>query len=112
MTTHHDDERPDGAELPDAWPMHTKLAGVRAKTEAIHEWLEWLAYDHDTHLATPMERGGDFAMRMLLRHERDELLARFHGIDLKVLELEKRAMLDQLRAMNDQAAQAVGHTDA
>lgn len=82
------------AQTATAYPEHDKMADVHDKSQAIGEFVDWLS-----------ERGYVLATvqgaRLVEGRPRTEsLLAKFFGIDLEVVEQEKRAMLDQLRAAN------------
>lgn len=72
---------------------HEKLKGVRDKSQACGEFLEWLGsegyslcrYDSDQDRYYPSS------------YRAPDLLARFFDIDQNKLEKEKREMLDMLR---------------
>ncbi len=89
------------------YPEHAKLTARNHETEIIHEFLEWLSYEKRTHLARHFKdvpglgrSGGDFSMILLGQQTRDAFMAEYIGVDTKVIEQEKRAMLDELRALN------------
>ncbi len=73
-------------------PEHDKLMLVKDRSQAVGEFMEWLA-----------EQGlficerGRFDDLHLTGRNREQLLADFFEIDLNVIEAEKRAMLEQLR---------------
>jgi hypothetical protein len=71
-------------------PEHAKLRLVRPFSEKVNSFLEWC---DELDLVLVNRRTGDETPR-----SRRDLLAEFFGIDLEVLEAEKVAMLDQLRA--------------
>lgn len=77
------------------YPEHDKLTKISDKTQAIGAFLEWCAYEkgvqlgrHDGHDFRP--EGGSQA-----------LMAEWAGIDMNVIEAEKRQMLAEMRALND-----------
>lgn len=91
------------------YPEHDKLREVHRFSQAIGEFVDWLADTKQIHL------GHDFTFRDVDDEGReyenpqfttfgvpriDALLAEFYKIDLVALEAEKRAMLDDLRAAN------------
>lgn len=96
----------DTIDTDERYPEHAK----RDKTQAIHDFLEWLDEGHKLHpeeepvhveLAYRPERGGDFTMFTLSTSQRDDLMARWAGIDMKVIHQEKQAMLDEMRALHE-----------
>jgi hypothetical protein len=75
------------------YPQHEKAITVKAKSQAIGEFLDWLETEGIT-LARPdtnVTRDGCWCLPIHEPHE--DLLARYFEIDLVVLEAEKRAML-------------------
>jgi hypothetical protein len=92
-----------GVDVTYVYPQHEKLHVVKAKSQAIGEFLEWLTTDQGWFIARwseldPGESG--VAYGMVMRPDTNKLLAEFFDIDLKVLEEEKLAMLAELRKMN------------
>jgi hypothetical protein len=92
------------------YPEHVKLDKVVKKSQAIGEFLDWLGTD-GVSLCRWREAGptGDewVPAEFYPSGETIEtLLARYFGIDLEVIDAEKRAMLDELRAYS--AARAAG----
>lgn len=78
-----------------AYPEHVKLKAIQAKSQACGEFLEWLD-----------ERGIELGCWAEGRfdpysYRKTSLLAEFFGIDERKIEEEKRAMLDEMRRMND-----------
>lgn len=81
------------------YPEHEKLKLIKERSQCLGEFLmEWLPskgwaiYDEDTPDKRPwpvLEPGG-------------KILAEFFGIDQKRLDQEKRAMLAECRAMNEE----------
>jgi hypothetical protein len=74
------------------YPEHAKLAEVTDRSQTIGEFLEWLGDMHQIRLAKYLKDD-----LVLLNIPVQDLLAMFFGIDLKKLEAEKRAMLEELR---------------
>lgn len=96
------------------YPEHERLKAISDKSQAIHDFLEWcgerglwLAERYCTrwdHPEDPRCEDGECEMsdKMLPTHQSDHtLLAEFFKIDMDVIEVEKRAMLDALRAANE-----------
>lgn len=78
----------------DPYPEHTKLAAVQARSQAIGEFLEEGSYT----LAEYREIEGDRDPRLVpVQTSIQEVLADHFEIDLRKIEAEKRAMLDNLR---------------
>ncbi|MDB5716343.1 MAG: hypothetical protein JWO15_3740 [Sphingomonadales bacterium] len=80
------------------YPEHRKLLAVAEQSQAVGEFLEW---------AMTSEGGGWHLARIIPGQQFtwetngepiNTLLARHFGIDLKALELEKRAMLAEFEA--------------
>lgn len=82
------------------YPMHDKLSAVRDRSQAIGEFLDWADERgwslHDTTTDDPY--GRTYPVRLTI----NQILAEFFGIDLEVLEDEKRRMLDFQRALNEE----------
>ena len=91
------------------YPEHEKLQAVKDKSQAIGEFVEWLQGTKGFRLAK-WEKVPDESVFADEGSEVDELfqqfinieqlLAEFFGIDLQKLEQEKRAMLEQIRKLN------------
>ena len=80
------------------YPEHEKLKAVEDASRAISEFLEWLAVD-GIGLARASNYGGWGISNLLPVIERPEaMLGRFFDINLKVLEAEKRVMLQAIAA--------------
>ena len=84
------------------YPEHEKLLRIKDQSQAIGEFVEWLDAEKDIFLC-----GVDRTKIWNLtddytpcRTSLTELLAEHFGIDLTVIEAEKRAILDEQRAMN------------
>lgn len=85
------------------YPEHQKLQAIKDKSQAIGEFLDWLFSEKDLRLAQWMKVPGedeDSEEDELVQFwpNREELLAGYFEIDLKKLEQEKRAMLEEFRA--------------
>ena len=75
------------------YPEHEKLHAVREQSQAIGEFLEWVNTEKGWML------GVYEGERMYpASYSINALLAEFFGIDPDLLEREKRAMLESLRA--------------
>lgn len=74
------------------YPEHEKLAAVKDESQAQGEFLSWLTSEKGVHLFV---FDGDSPRSLMCSAE--DLLAEYHGVDLKALEREKRAMLEQMR---------------
>lgn len=74
------------------YPQHEKLKKVQDQSQMVGEFLEWLSSKSWT--ICELNRTDDYCPIQL---RTEELLAEYFGIDLKKLEREKRAMLDELR---------------
>lgn len=98
---------------------HDRVAAVKAESQAIGQFLEWLS-EEGLELARRHEHADgcyDEDGRLACGYRRDELaaehssievlLARYFDIDLNKLEAEKRAMLARLRERLDDARNAV-----
>lgn len=74
------------------YPEHEKLAKVKNESQVIGGFLEWL--DNEEGVSLCRFEG----VEIVIEHTSVEaLLAKYFEIDLKVIEREKRAMLDELR---------------
>lgn len=95
---------PDYAAL---YPEHQKLNAIGDQSQTIGEFLDWLGDEKGYSLG----RWGDGLAwpaesqdRMYPVYDRQtDLLAEFFEIDLKLIEQEKRAMLESMRAAQDAA---------
>ncbi len=97
-----------------SYPEHDKLQKVRDNSQEIGCFLEWLNSTKQIHLAkwvdveyTDEDRFG--RPKKIIRNELcvqptdiNAILAEYFNIDLKKLEEEKRAMLDEIRKLNSQ----------
>ena len=81
------------------YPEHDKMRAIADESQTIAEFLMWLTDTKAIHLAQydPSSiHGRTFAVNT----PTTDLLAEFYGIDLAVVEAEKRAMLDSIRQAN------------
>ena len=112
------------------YPEHEKLKSLADKREIVQEFLDWLFDEHkvpardkegetvqttlglvfDTHTLEEIQFGrreGEEYWRSWTQNYgsgegvRRDLIGAFLGIDQAVLENEKRAMLEEMRASND-----------
>ena len=81
-------------------PQHDKLQGVHEFSQAIGEFLEW-AETQGWHLGEwrKINSFGDELMHPV-GLGKSKILAQYFDIDLVILEEEKLAMLEQIRAAN------------
>jgi hypothetical protein len=84
------------------YPEHDRLLAVKTESQALGEFLEWLqAVDGgDIILAErgPYDGPND---QLFMKHvDVNALLANYFGIDLAIIEEEKRAMLERQRELN------------
>jgi len=94
-----------------ATPEHEKLHKVQEKSQAIGEFLEWLTEEKRYSICQYVNTIGEvdcegeeirFPVKgyLPILERIEQLLAEYFDIDLDKLELEKRAMLDELRRPN------------
>ena len=93
------------------YPEHVKLGAIKDKSQTVYDFLEW-AGEKGMHLGEwePTQRrtaNGQFGRNRIVPHmhpvqtSKRDLLAEFFDIDLNKIEKEMRAMLDEMRAMNE-----------
>lgn len=63
------------------YPEHDRLRAVHGESQAQGEFLEWLTSEKGIYLGQGIA----------------EILAEYHGIDLKKIDTEKREMLQKIR---------------
>lgn len=100
----------DGAAVADPYPQHTRMAAQRPRTEAVHDFWEWIGEHTDLRLTRHYVlqdegwRAGETVDREVYQVAGEpqfrEALARWAGIDLDAAEAEKLAMIALLRAAN------------
>lgn len=77
------------------YPEHERMAAVADTSQAIGEFLEWLE-EQGLVICEPSPLA---TMPLVPAHRQiTDLLADYHGIDLTLIEAEKRAMIAALRA--------------
>lgn len=74
------------------YPEHDKLTAVAADSHKIGEFLEWLTGDRGLTIARFSGREATQGFKI------ERLLAEYFEIDLGKIEVEKRTMLESLRA--------------
>jgi hypothetical protein len=80
------------------YPEHDKLHAVKDQSQAIGSFLDWLQNERKPRTVLAIHEWDEWVPT----NERIEaLLAEYFEIDLKKLEEEKRAMLDELRKANE-----------
>jgi hypothetical protein len=85
------------------YPEHVKLKAVSGDSQKIGEFLEWLQNGQegeDRQIALCV-LNRTYDQYMPIREGIQDILARYFDIDLKVIEQEKRAMLDEIREHNN-----------
>ncbi len=79
------------------YPECEKLSAVTSKSRAIGEFLDWLEGEKQLVLAQWNNENGRLYGS---RHNQEALLAEFFDIDLKEVEKERRAMLEDFCSEN------------
>lgn len=74
------------------YPEHAKMRMVVNDSQIIGEFLEWLSAQRIE--LTKLQDNDQYAP---IRERTEQIIARYFGIDLKVIEQEKRAMLEEIR---------------
>lgn len=84
------------------YPEHEKLKDVQEESQAIGEFLDLGPYTLCEHYTINPETWSPYIDPhwMPVRKSIPEILADYFEIDLKKIEAEKRAMLDEMRAAN------------
>ena len=75
-------------------PEHQKMAAVKEKSQAIGEFMEWLESEHSIVFAN---YSGDFLEEFPFKRK-EVWLAEYFNIDLKKIEKEKLAMIEEMRS--------------
>jgi hypothetical protein len=94
--------------MSNTYPEHEKLKEVRDKSQAIHEFLEWLQQsEYKMFLAHYFrnERGRTSDLIVPNTKAITDLVAEFLEIDLVKLENEKREMLEEFRKVTESTKQ-------
>jgi hypothetical protein len=79
------------------YPEHDKLRAVQGESQIIGNFLEWINHEAGFAVCEFLERPQTYVPVNL---NTEQLLARYLEIDLRVIEIEKRRMLDKLRDAN------------
>jgi len=78
------------------YPEHEKMMKVKEESQAIGDFIDWLSWHKRVHLAKwENDRFSPF------HYDIERLIAEYYGIDLNVIETEKRAMIEEFRGMID-----------
>lgn len=72
------------------YPEHEKLKEIQPKSQAIHEFIDWVSTEHGIELSS------DHRMPRLTN-----LVAEFFDIDLNKINAEKDAMVEEMRRHNE-----------
>lgn len=91
----------------DPYPEHTRLSAIHDKSQAIGEFLEWLGdngysiceFQEARSIDHPDATDGFYPLHRSIQ----SWLAQYFQIDPAKIEREKRQMLDEIRALNDDA---------
>lgn len=81
------------------YPEHDKLRAVQDQSQAIGDFLEFVAERYHCELGRPQGSRAEFTPVNL---SVTKLLAEYFEIDLHKLEQEKRALLEHQRRLNDE----------
>lgn len=83
-------------------PECEKLVAVAPKSQAVGEFLEWLISEKEIFLCKQTESWEEYGDQfVVIRENREKLLAEFFDIDLVVVEKERQALLDYIRNGNE-----------
>lgn len=86
------------------YPEHKKLKAIAEQSQAIGEFLDWCRGEYGYELAE-WDKSRKFDDRMMpVSESTEKLLAAFFDIDLNKIEAEKRAMLEKMRRMHEEAS--------
>lgn len=92
----------EGVHRPDPYyPEHDKLKEIADKSQLVGEFLDWLRYDQEIVLMREPDNPNNHPTHE--RRNTEQLLADFFGINLEVLNKEKRDILEAQRELNRQA---------
>jgi hypothetical protein len=82
------------------YPEHEKLKALNGANQIVGDFIGWLSAQG---IVLASYGKGSYDDELFPTHKsRDDLLAEHFGIDRNVLEQEKRAMLGEMRKMNDE----------
>ena len=79
------------------YPECEKLLAVQDRSQPISGFLEWLN-SQGAHLLRWQEMPAHAAIAVPAFRNHEHMLAEFFGIDLSLVEKERRQMLDEMRA--------------
>lgn len=91
------------------YPEHERMAAVKGRSQVIGEFLDWLSgrgtvlaeWSHETCIgADGKERVGTEDLLFPVHRSIQQWLADYFEIDPVLIEKEKRAMIDEIRAPN------------
>lgn len=85
------------SDLQDRYPEHQKLIAVKDESQTVGEFIEWLGEQGIYLCSIPPYYQSTYVP---VSEGIVNMLARFFEIDLDKIEQEKRAILEELRAMN------------
>ena len=91
------------------YPMHEKLKALGPSRVTVQSFIDWLFDQQGWEICeeAEYERGDSDRDRLIpIRKRREDIMALFFGIDLKILDNEKRTMLDHIRAQNERRTKA------
>lgn len=91
------------------YPEHEKVKEIRHKSQAVHDFLEWLEDTKKFRLAEDFGHPCGYLVSANYRH--DDLIAEFFEIDLKKFNKEKDQMVDEMGRHNDKAQRERNKTD-
>ena len=84
--------------MTEKYPEHQRLKAISGQSQVVYDFLEWCGEEKGYCLAVWATEDTD---RMWpVRDSKRKLLAEFFDIDMDKIEAEKRAVLDEMRAMN------------
>jgi 1-aminocyclopropane-1-carboxylate deaminase/D-cysteine desulfhydrase-like pyridoxal-dependent ACC family enzyme len=87
-----------GPRVEPKYPEHEKMAKVQEKSQAIGEFIDWLEMNNRYICEYTGGRFGEYSPDRVPINRR---LAEFFGIDLNIIEAEKKAMLAEIRQANE-----------
>lgn len=86
------------------YPMHEKLKALGTDKLTVQRFIDWLFDEKEWEICEEAEyERGEYGDRLVpIRKRREDIMAEFFEIDLTVLDDEKRAMLDNIRKLNQE----------
>jgi hypothetical protein len=83
---------------PEKYPQAAKLDGLRAEAQLLGEFFEWLMGSSTEYVLARF----DFYQHLMRVHaDGQEVVAKFLGINYRLYQLERDAMLAEVRQAND-----------